>query len=125
MVVRAISGSKHTSLTDASQIVCARTQARKASRSVTGMGARVDHAIVGLGPAGPWGRARWAASSRVPAVSSSVQFAEDADVFRRAEEVLRTGGTVIEAFTHGDKNRRSRATEIMKSAGAHDVIYWG
>ncbi|HEX3150074.1 MAG TPA: hypothetical protein VHR66_18500 [Gemmataceae bacterium] len=53
------------------------------------------------------------------------KFADDADVFHRAEETLRTGGTVIEAFTHGDKNKRVRATEILKSSGAHDVIYWG
>jgi hypothetical protein len=52
-------------------------------------------------------------------------FADDADVFHRADETLRSGGTVVEVFTHGDKNLRARAADILKAAGGRDVIYWG
>ncbi|HVK07278.1 MAG TPA: hypothetical protein VM597_00740 [Gemmataceae bacterium] len=52
-------------------------------------------------------------------------FADDADVFHRADQTLRTGGTVVEVFTHGDKGLRARAAEILKTAGGQDVIYWG
>ena len=32
-------------------------------------------------------------------------------------------GTVLEVFTRGDKGLRSRAAEILKTAGGWDVIY--
>jgi hypothetical protein len=52
-------------------------------------------------------------------------FADDADVFHRADQTLRSGGTVLEVFTRGDKAKKARAAEILKAAGGQDVIYWG
>jgi len=52
-------------------------------------------------------------------------FADDADVFHRADQTLRSGGTVVEVFTNGDKDKKARAAEILRAAGGRDVIYWG
>jgi hypothetical protein len=52
-------------------------------------------------------------------------FAEDADVFRRAEQTLRTGGSVVAVFSGGKADKKRRAAEILKAHGGREVIYWG
>lgn len=52
-------------------------------------------------------------------------FADETVVFDRAEEILRSGGAVVAAFTGGDAARKARAAEVLKSHGGQEVRYWG
>jgi hypothetical protein len=52
-------------------------------------------------------------------------FADEAETFERAEWYLRHGGRVVAAFTHGDKELKQRAVEILAAHGGKDVEYWG
>jgi hypothetical protein len=52
-------------------------------------------------------------------------FADEIVVFDRAEEILRSGGVVVAAFTGGDAARKARAAVILKSHGGQEVRYWG
>jgi hypothetical protein len=52
-------------------------------------------------------------------------FADEIVVFDRAEEILRSGGVVVAAFTGGDAARKARAAEVLKSYGGQAVRYWG
>ena len=53
------------------------------------------------------------------------QFDEGREVLHKAEEALRSGGTVVEVFTDGEPARKEQAAEILKAAGGTDVLYWG
>jgi hypothetical protein len=53
------------------------------------------------------------------------QFDEGREIQHKAEEILRSGGTVVEVFTDGESARKERAADILKAAGGMDVIYWG
>ena len=48
----------------------------------------------------------------------------EAWVFDQAEEVLRSGGVFVAAFTGGDEARKARAVEVLKSHGGQGVRYW-
>ena len=52
-------------------------------------------------------------------------FTDEAELFHRADETMRAGGSVVAVFTAGQKEERRRASEIMKSQGAQDTVYWG
>jgi hypothetical protein len=52
-------------------------------------------------------------------------FSDDRIAFHGADETLRSGGTVVEVFTHGEKQKREQAVAILKGGGGRDVIYWG
>jgi hypothetical protein len=49
----------------------------------------------------------------------------DTWVFDQGEKALWSGGVVATATTGGDKARKARAVEIMKSHGGRGVRYWG
>ncbi len=49
----------------------------------------------------------------------------ESGVFDQAEEVLRSGGVVVVAFTGGDEARKARAVELLKSHGGQAVRHWG
>lgn len=51
-------------------------------------------------------------------------FTDEAPLFHRADETMRSGGSVVAVFTAGKEERR-RASEILKSHGGIDVVYWG
>lgn len=46
-------------------------------------------------------------------------------VFDQAEEMLRSGGTVVIAFTGGDDALKAREIELLKAHGGKGVRYWG
>jgi hypothetical protein len=52
-------------------------------------------------------------------------FLEDFDQFKKTEQVLEEGGSVVAVSTLKDADRRRRAAEIMKAHRGWDVIYWG
>jgi len=49
----------------------------------------------------------------------------EAWVFDQAEQMLRSGGTVVIAFTGGDEARKAQVIELLKSHGGKEVRYWG
>jgi hypothetical protein len=51
--------------------------------------------------------------------------ADAAQLFRRADETMRAGGSVLAVFTPGREEVRHRAAEILKSHGGTDTVYWG
>ena len=51
--------------------------------------------------------------------------ADETTVFDRAEELLRSGGVVVAAFTGGDAALKDRAVDVLKSHGGQPVRYWG
>ncbi|WP_406695118.1 hypothetical protein V5E97_29175 [Singulisphaera sp. Ch08] len=52
-------------------------------------------------------------------------FADETMVFDRAEELLRSGGVVVVAFTGGDAALKDQAVDVLKSHGGQPVRYWG
>ena len=46
-------------------------------------------------------------------------------VFDQGEKALWSGGVIAAVMTGGDKRRKDRAVEIMKSHGGRGVRYWG
>ena len=52
-------------------------------------------------------------------------FTDEAKLFHRADEGLRSGGSVVAVFTAGREEERRRAAEILKSGGGSDTVYWG
>jgi hypothetical protein len=52
-------------------------------------------------------------------------FTDEAQLFRRADETMRSGGSVVAVFTAGREEERRRASEILKSHGGTDTVYWG
>jgi hypothetical protein len=52
-------------------------------------------------------------------------FTDEAHLFRRADETMRSGGSVVAVFTAGREEERRRAAEILKAHGGTDTVYWG
>jgi hypothetical protein len=52
-------------------------------------------------------------------------FTDEAPLFHRADETLRSGGSVLAIFTEGQEQERRRASEILKARGGIDTVYWG
>lgn len=52
-------------------------------------------------------------------------FTDEAQLFHRADETMRSGGSVVTVFTAGREPERRRAAEILKSHGGLDTVYWG
>ena len=52
-------------------------------------------------------------------------FRDEAQLFHNADETLRAGGSLVAVFTAGREEERRRASEILKSHGGIDTIYWG
>jgi hypothetical protein len=52
-------------------------------------------------------------------------FFEDDQEFWRAEQTLKSGGSVVAVFTFKDKEKKNRAAKIFKSHRGQDVVYWG
>ena len=50
---------------------------------------------------------------------------DEAPLFHRAEDTLRSGGSVVAVFTAGREDERRRAAESLKSCGGIDTVYWG
>ena len=52
-------------------------------------------------------------------------FTDEAELFRRADETLRAGGSVVAVFTAGREEERRRAAEVLNAHGGTDTVYWG
>jgi hypothetical protein len=52
-------------------------------------------------------------------------FTDEAQLFHRADETMRAGGSVVAVFTAGREPERRRAAEILRSHGGLDTVYWG
>jgi hypothetical protein len=52
-------------------------------------------------------------------------FADETEVFERAEQVLQTGGGVVVVFTDEDAGQEERTAEILKTYHGEEVTYWG
>jgi hypothetical protein len=52
-------------------------------------------------------------------------FADEAEVVQRADQLLRSGGTLVAVFTEGDDAKKNRAAEILKAFNGQGVRYWG
>lgn len=52
-------------------------------------------------------------------------FTDEAQLFQRADDTLRTGGSVVAVFTAGRELERRQASDILKSHGGLDTVYWG
>jgi hypothetical protein len=52
-------------------------------------------------------------------------FADESEAFDRTEEILRSGGVAVAAFTGEDAARKALAAEVLKSHGGQEVLYWG
>jgi hypothetical protein len=52
-------------------------------------------------------------------------FTDEAPLFHRADDTMRSGGSVVTVFTAGRPEERKRASEILKSHGGLDTVYWG
>jgi hypothetical protein len=50
---------------------------------------------------------------------------DDYDMFIKADQILRSGGTVVAVFTLKDEDKKHRAVEIFKANQGEDVMYWG
>jgi hypothetical protein len=50
---------------------------------------------------------------------------DETDVYKRADEVLRSGGWIVAAFTEGDATKKERAARIFKAHHSQEVLYWG
>lgn len=52
-------------------------------------------------------------------------FAEETEVYQRAERVLRSGGWVVAAFTDGDDSKKEHAARIFNAHHGQEILYWG
>ncbi len=52
-------------------------------------------------------------------------FGEDYDEFAKADQILRSGGTVVSVHTHKDAAKKCQAAELLLAQGGQDVMYWG
>ena len=52
-------------------------------------------------------------------------FADQVDVYDEANEILRSGGSLVAVFTEGDDAKKTRAAELLKNHGGREVLYWG
>src|SRR6187200_2064803 len=52
-------------------------------------------------------------------------FTDDAYLYHRTDELLRSGSTMIAVFTHGDRRERKLAVEILRDNGGTEPVYWG
>jgi len=52
-------------------------------------------------------------------------FADEAQLFHRADQTMRSGGSVVVVFTAGKAEERRRASDILMSHGGIDTVYWG
>jgi len=51
--------------------------------------------------------------------------ADEDEVYRHAENVLQSGGSMVVVFTDGDASRKDRAVEILKAHHGKEVTFWG
>lgn len=52
-------------------------------------------------------------------------FADETEVYQRAEQVLQSGGSIVAVFTDGDAGEKERAAGILKTHNGEEVTYWG
>ena len=52
-------------------------------------------------------------------------FADEAEVYKRADQVLESGGSVVVAFTDGDAAKKANAARIFNAHHGQEVLYWG
>jgi hypothetical protein len=52
-------------------------------------------------------------------------FADEADVYKRADQVLQSGGWIVTAFTEGDATKKEQAAMIFRAHHSQEVLYWG
>jgi hypothetical protein len=52
-------------------------------------------------------------------------FADEAKVHQGTDELLRSGGSLVVAFTDGDAAKKERAINIFRSHQSQEVLYWG
>ena len=71
----------------------------------------------------PEGRRQGQAVRLVNAVVET--FFDDFQEFKKAEETLQSGGSVVAAFTLSDDEKKARVARILKAHGGNNVIYWG
>lgn len=50
---------------------------------------------------------------------------DDAYLYHKTDSFLREGGTMVAVFTHGDREERAMAVEVLKKNGGIDPVYWG
>jgi hypothetical protein len=51
--------------------------------------------------------------------------ADEVEVFQRAEQVLRSGGSVVAVFTDGGAGQKAVAAGVLKAHHGEEVTYWG
>ncbi len=51
-------------------------------------------------------------------------FADETEVFRWADELLRSGGEIAAVSTGGDAARMAKAVDVLEAQGANPVPYW-
>jgi hypothetical protein len=52
-------------------------------------------------------------------------FADEAKVHQGTDELLRSGGSLVVAFTDGDGTKKERAVSIFRGHQSPEVLYWG
>ena len=96
-------------------------------RALTDAGFGPEQVQVFEGEAGGPARLQGGAARRLGQFRRALEqlFADETTIFDRAEEVLRSGGVMVAAFTGGDAALRDRAVEVLKSHSGQEVVYWG
>ncbi len=51
--------------------------------------------------------------------------ADETELYQRAEQVLRSGGSVVEVFTDGSAGQKEVAAGVLKVHHGEEVTYWG
>ena len=52
-------------------------------------------------------------------------FADQVDLYKEADSLLRAGGSVVVVATGADEKRKAAATLAMKAHGGREIFYWG
>jgi hypothetical protein len=52
-------------------------------------------------------------------------FADEAEVYQRAEQVLRSGGSLVAVLTDGGAAQKEAAAGVLKVHSGEEVTYWG
>lgn len=52
-------------------------------------------------------------------------FADEPEVYQRAEQVLRSGGTIVAVLTDGGAVEKEAAVGVLKVHHGEEVTYWG
>jgi hypothetical protein len=51
--------------------------------------------------------------------------ADESEVLHRAEQILKSGGSVVAVLTDGESTQKESAAGILNAHDGHEVTYWG